>query len=255
MMPEAPFGASWSGLSAVVPHSDGALSLSLHFLLIAIVSFAAAGTAALRLPRHPQTVMSAGERASQHRRAVAVWRERRSLTIALIGFSFILGEVAAAIWVPIALTDHGFTDANAAYALSLFWIVLTIGRAVGGTLVDALGRYRTVALSALVASVGIVVFMLGNTVSLPYLGLVIWGAGLALGFPMSVSAMSDDAVMAAERVNMITTVVYLSGVTVGPALGAVGQAFGIYTAFGIPMALLLISVAASKVTKPASTSH
>jgi hypothetical protein len=36
---------------------------------------------------------------------------------------------------------------------------------------------------------------------------------------------------------------------VGPALGALGQAAGIYVAFGIPTAMMLISAILSRVTK------
>jgi lipopolysaccharide export LptBFGC system permease protein LptF len=75
---------------------------------------------------------------------------------------------------------------------------------------------------------------------------------MAIGFPMSVSSMGDDPVLAPGRINMIITVVYISSMTVGPALGAVGQVAGIYAAFGIPLAFLIASAALSKVTKPAS---
>jgi hypothetical protein len=44
--------------------------------------------------------------------------------------------------------------------------------------------------------------------------------------------------------------VYLSSVTVGPALGAIGQSFGIYVAFAIPLVMMLVSAAISGVTKP-----
>ena len=50
--------------------------------------------------------------------------------------------------------------------------------------------------------------------------------------------------------NMIITVVYISSITVGPALGALGQAAGIYVAFSIPLALVAVSLFLSKSTKP-----
>jgi hypothetical protein len=67
---------------------------------------------------------------------------------------------------------------------------------------------------------------------------------------MVVTALSDDPAMSAARVNMFITVVYISSISVGPALGAVGQALGIYLAFGIPLALLIVSAFLSRVAKP-----
>jgi hypothetical protein len=49
---------------------------------------------------------------------------------------------------------------------------------------------------------------------------------------------------------MIITMVYVSSVTVGPALGALGQGFGIYVAFAIPLVMMIFSAAISGVTKP-----
>ena len=69
---------------------------------------------------------------------------------------------------------------------------------------------------------------------------------------MVVASMGDDPDLAAPRVNMIITVVYISSISVGPALGALGQAAGIYVAFGIPLAMMVLSALLSRVTKPLS---
>lgn len=230
---------------------DAGISLAVQFPVLGALTFIASGIAALALPRHPKTVISDEDRARRRRESRSVWREKRSLLVALIGFTFVMAEMAASSWVPIALTDSGFSEANAAYALSLFWVVMTLGRLLGGLVVDAIGRSRTVLLAALITSAGIVVFMLDSVISMPYLGLILWGLGLSVGFPMSVSAMGDDPAMATARVNMIITIVYISTLCVGPALGAVGQVFGIFAAFAIPLVLLIVSAAISKVTRPA----
>jgi hypothetical protein len=62
--------------------------------------------------------------------------------------------------------------------------------------------------------------------------------------------MGDDVAMASPRVNMIITVVYISSITVGPALGALGQATSIYVAFGIPLVMMIITAILSGATKP-----
>lgn len=197
--------------------------------------------------------LSASEKRAERERTIGVWFEKRSLLIAIIGFSFIMAESSAGTWVPIALTQVGFTGAEAAFAFGIFWIVITIGRLLGGFVVDRLGRRWTILVCALMTAAGILVFMGGEVINMPYLGLVLWGLGMSAGFPLTITAMGDEPKMASARINMIISVVYVSSVTVGPALGAVGQSLGLYAAFGIPLVLLLISAAISGVTKPLVT--
>ena len=159
-------------------------------------------------------------------------------------------EISAGTWVPIALNTSGFSGAEAANAFGLFWVVITLTRGVGGFVVDAIGRFGAILLSTLVTSAGIAIFILDSVMHQPYLGLILWGAGLALGFPMSVNSMSDNPAMSAARINMIITVVYISSISVGPVLGTIGQQFGIYFAFGVPLALMVISALLSRATRP-----
>ena len=180
------------------------------------------------------------------------WTEPRTLKIALIGFTFILAEMAAGTWVPIALVDSGQTAASAAAALGVFWIVVTTVRALGGFLVDRLGRRRTLLASTLVLAMGVTVFALTPVLQLPYLGLALWAAGLSMGFPLAVSSMGDDPLRAPARINMIITVVYFSGMTAGPALGLAGQSLGVYASFSIPVLLALVSAALTPATRAAS---
>lgn len=229
--------------------TDAGVGLNGHYLGVAIVAGGSAVLAGVALPKHASESVTAEERVLQRRQKRAVWRERRSLTIALVGFSFIMAEMAAGTWVPLALTASGFSAGDAAFALSLFWVVVTVMRLVGGAIVDAIGRYRTVLLSALVTAAGVTVFMLDSVISMPYLGLILWGAGMAVGFPMSVASMGDDPAWAAARINMIVSMVYVASTTVGPALGAVGQVFGIYVSFAIPVVVLLVAAALSPATK------
>jgi MFS family permease len=181
--------------------------------------------------------------------SLAVWKEKRTILVSLIGFSFIMAEISAGTWVPIALTVSGFSGSAAAFAFGVFWIVITIGRVFGGFVVEAIGRFPTVLISTLVTSAGILVFMLGEVIALPFLGLVLWGLGMSMGFPMAVAAMSDDPRKAPFRINMIITVVYISSISVGPALGSLGEVAGIYAAFSIPLALMILSAILSPVTK------
>ena len=227
---------------------DAGWSLTPNYVLVAGIVGVIAVVSSLQLPNRDKP--AARPKGEERKQSFAVWKEKRTLLIGLIGFSFIMAEISAGTWVPIALTSSGFSGSAAAFAFGVFWIVITIGRVGGGFLVEAIGRYPTILLSTLVTSAGIVIFMLVDVVALPFLGLVLWGLGMSLGFPLAVAAMSDDPEKAPFRINMIITVVYISSITVGPVLGSVGEVTGIYVAFAIPLALMLISAVLSPVTKP-----
>jgi MFS family permease len=232
--------------------SDHKTSISNNYLIVGSTTFAIAIFALVTLPKRKEEAESESERNILKAQVKSVWQERRSQLIAIVGVSFIMAEMSAAIWVPLALTSSGFTSGRAAFAMSFFWIIMTVMRAIGGSIVDAIGRYRTVKYSTLLTAIGIGLFALNGVISVPYLALLIWGIGMALGFPMSVSAMGDDKHFSAARINMIMTTVYITSITVGPSLGSIGQLFNIYVAFAIPAAVSLIAFKLSAVTKPLS---
>lgn len=227
------------------------VGISAHYIGIAIVVAGASIWAGLTFPyQNADNESSVASTESVRAIARSVWTERRTQAIALIGFTFIMAEMSAGTWMPIALTDSGFSASAAAAAFSVFWVVVTLGRMIAGTIVDAIGRFPTILASCVTSIVGIGLFMASISIPMTYAGLILWGFGIAAGFPMSVNSMGDDPVMAPYRINMIITMVYLSSITVGPALGLVGQSLGLYVAFGIPVVFLIISTILSPVTKP-----
>ena len=232
---------------------DAGWDLLDNYLLVAGIVAVVSVWGSLQFPRR-DTPLSR-PRGDERKLAWGVWKEKRTLVIAIIGFSFIMAEISAGTWVPIALTGSGFSGSAAAFAFGILWIVITFGRLIGGFVVERIGRYRTILLSTVITSSGILVFMLVEVIALPYVGLVLWGLGMSMGFPMSVAAMSDDPRKAPYRINMIITVVYISSISVGPALGSLGEVTGIYVAFSIPLALMILSAILSPATKPLPASE
>jgi fucose permease len=215
-------------------------------LFVAAISIAAG----VVLPARHNSSDKSTPTASPKGETKKVWTEKRSLLIAIVGFSFIMAEMSAGTWVPIALTGSGYSGSEAAIMFGIFWIAITAGRLVGGFIVDAIGRSKTILFSALLAASGIAVFIAQDLINLPLLGLILWGLGIAMGFPMSVASMGDQEALAPARINMIITVVYISSITVGPALGTLGEFAGLYVAFGIPLLFMLIAAILSPITKP-----
>lgn len=221
-----------------------------EYLITALVVILPALWAAYIYPAESVTEAESGSQpaALAPAKGKSPWTEPRTLKIALIGFMFIMSEMAAGTWVPIALVDSGISTANAAAALGAFWIVVTGVRAFGGLLVDRLGRQRSVLFSTIVVGSGIAVFAFTPMIHLPYVGLLLWALGMSMGFPLAISSMGDDPTRASARINMIVSVVYISSVTAGPALGFLGQFLGTYVSFAIPIVLAAVSAILSPAT-------
>ena len=228
---------------------DQGIGLAGHYFVTGLFVAAISVAAGVLLPSRPTTTEDSTKATTKGQTKI-VWTEKRSLLIAIVGFSFIMAEMSAGTWVPIALTGSGYSGSEAAIMFGIFWIAITAGRLVGGFIVDAIGRSKTILFSALLAASGIAVFIAQDLINLPLLGLILWGLGIAMGFPMSVASMGDQEAMAPARINMIITVVYISSITVGPALGALGEFAGLYVAFGIPLVFMLIAAVLSPITKP-----
>ena len=244
------YGVGMLGGAAVSSWAiDQGIGLAGHYFVTGLFVAAISVAAGILLPSRPSTSETSAKSTTKGQTR-KVWSEKRSLLIAVVGFSFIMAEMSAGTWVPIALTGSGYSGSDAAIMFGIFWIAITAGRLVGGFIVDAVGRSRTILFSALLAASGIAVFIAQDLINLPLLGLILWGLGIAMGFPMSVASMGDQEALAPARINMIITVVYISSITVGPALGTLGEFAGLYVAFGIPLVFMLIAAILSPITKP-----
>jgi len=234
------------------------ISVATQFLCIGILVAVCGFLASYGVPRNDKMTQHEDMTTAELRQVPSksewrnVWREKRTLTIAFICMTFVIGESVAATWLPIALVDTGIGEASAALAFMFFSIAMTIGRFVGGYVIDRLGRVRTTAVIASVACVGILIVMATNVVHLAYLGALLWGFGCSLGFPIAVSALSDDQRMAPPRVNAMVMTVQTANLAAGPALGALGQVVGLLGAFTVPVALLVGSIFSSPATAPLS---
>ena len=61
-------------------------------------------------------------------------------------------------------------------------------------------------------------------------GIVLWGVGASLGFPVGMSAAADDPAKAAARVSVVSTIGYTAFLAGPPLLGFLGSRFGVLNA-------------------------
>lgn len=187
------------------------------------------------------------------RGVLATWRERRTLLIGLFVLAFTFAEGAGTDWIGVAAIDgHGATAPVATLTFAAFLAAMTIGRWFGPPLIDRYGRVPVVRALTLTGCAGAALFVVAPAVPLAVAGAVLWGVGIALGFPVGISAAGDDPAAAAGRVSVISTIGYSGFLAGAPALGVLGQHVTVVRAL-IAVAILLAVAAllAGVVRKPA----
>jgi MFS family permease len=176
------------------------------------------------------------------RSRLAVWRDRRTLLIGLIVLGMAFAEGSANDWLALAMVDgHGVDNATGALVFGIFVTAMTIGRVGGVFLLDRFGRVPVLRVSALLAATGLLTMIFAPNPGLAAAGVVAWGLGSALGFPVGMSAAADDPKTAAARVSAVATIGYLAFLVGPPLVGFVGEHVGLLNALLMVLGLVAIA--------------
>lgn len=181
--------------------------------------------------------------------SVSPWRERRTLLIGVIVLAAGFAEGTANDWMAVAFVDgHGTSNALGVVALAVFLLFMTLGRILGTGLLDRYGRVPVLQVLFATAIVGCAMVVFGPP-WLAFLGVAVWGVGASLGFPVGMSAASDDPAKAALRLSVVSTVGYGAFLMGPPAIGFLGDHVGVLDAMlavGVVSLLAMLVVPAAK---------
>ncbi|BDZ42167.1 MFS transporter [Paraoerskovia sediminicola] len=183
------------------------------------------------------------------RTALAAWTEPRTLLIGLVILAASLSEGSAGNWLSIAVVD-GFHEQEAVGSLAYgtFIVAMTVFRMLGTRVIDRFGRVAVLRASAVVSLLGLVLFALGPSLWVAWIGIVAWGFGAALGNPIAIAAASDDPTRAAARVSVVTSFSSMAQLAAPPVLGLlVASIGGRYALLTIALALVMSIVLAGQV--------
>ncbi len=178
----------------------------------------------------------------------SAWLEPRTVAIGAMVLAFTLAEGSANDWLALALVD-GYDARHfvGVAGFALFVVAMTTGRLLGPLLLDRFGRVPVLLGSAAASFAGLLLVIMGGQPVLAAVGIVIWGLGAALGFPVGMSAAADDPRRAARRVSVVSTVGYGAFLAGPPLLGFVGNEVGtldslyVVVAAMVPAAVLVLA--------------
>ncbi|TCU83963.1 fucose permease [Curtobacterium sp. PhB191] len=232
-----------------------------HLLVGAAVMAALAAFAALNLQPLPRTgVQTEGadtaDAAGTSRVTTATRRSVITVQLALIAvitLAMAFAEGAASDWLPLLMTtDHDAPEAVGSLVFTGFALAMLIGRSAGTPLVTRLGRGPVVRLCAAVGGIGVLLVVVSPSPVVTAIAAGIWGLGIALGFPLAISAAGDHPTDGDRRVSVVATAGYIAFLVGPPLLGFVGEHLGLQAAMLVPLVLL---VAAFVVAPAARDSH
>ena len=175
------------------------------------------------LPDHDQLVPDTDAEAPRGG-ALTAWREPRTLLIGLFVLCFAFAEGVGNDWISVAAIDgYGVEDEIGTLAFACFLAAMTTGRWFGPGLLDRYGRVPVIRGLALVGIVGLVLFVVGPSPVVAFVGTLLWGVGVSLGFPVGMSAGSEDPPRAAARVSVIASIGYCAFLAGPPTIGFLGD--------------------------------
>ena len=228
-----------------------------HLLGVAVAIVVIALVAVRYIPREaelgdeaaaPTERIPFGERL---RTSLAVWADWRLILIGVVMLGMAFGEGSANDWISLAVVDgHDQSNSVGALVFGFFVAAMTVGRVVGGPIVDRIGRVAAIRITAGMGAVGLVLFIVGGPMWLVVIGTVLWGFGVSLGFPLGMSAAADGAANPAARVSAVAIIGYCAFLAGPPLIGFLGQHFGLLNALFLVLALLVAAFLAAPAVRP-----
>lgn len=127
---------------------------------------------------------------------------------------------------------------------------MTVGRTVGTVALDRWGRGPVLGVTMVLAIVGAGLAVLAGSGPVAVVGVLLWGLGASLGFPVGMSAAADEEEHAHVRVSVVAVIGYTAFLAGPPLLGLLGDQVGTLRALLIVPILLIPTLALIPAARP-----
>jgi predicted MFS family arabinose efflux permease len=197
------------------------------------------------------------DKPEKQRHPLQAWTEPRTLLIGVFVLCMAFTEGTGNDWLGVAMIDGYHTRAVVGtLAFAAFVAAMTTGRWFGPRLLDRYGRVAMLRSSALLALVGLVLVIYSGVLAVALAAVVLWGLGASLGFPVGMSAASDDPTRAAARVSVVASIGYTAFLAGPPLIGFLGNHVGVrYALTAVAVMLGLAALTADACRAPAAVAE
>jgi len=226
--------------------------VTLHLLVVGVLTGAFVPTVVGGyLPEQRHAHSRARSNATARRRSLAAWTERRTLLIGVFVLASAFSEGTGNDWLGVAVIDGYHVPAYVgSLSYAVFVIAMTAARWYGPALLDRYGRVRVLRPAAALAAVGLVLVVSDRALPVMLVGIVAWGAGTALGFPVGMSAAADDPVLAAARVSVVSSIGYTAFLAGPPLIGLLGNHIGVLHSLTVATGVLAVGFLVAGACRP-----
>jgi len=173
-------------------------------------------------------------------------------------FAITLVEGASNDWLALSLVEnYGASHSNAGVGYAFLVGAMAITRFFGGNLVDLWGRDVVLRRAAIIGVIGIVAIIFGPALFggaalfFAWIASGLWGIGVALAFPLFLSAAGEGN-DSARRVALVATCGYTAFLVGPPLLGLLGQTIGLLNMFFVLAACLVLAAALASALRPSN---
>jgi hypothetical protein len=202
-----------------------------------------------------EAVAGGGPRPGGRRSALRFWREPRTLAIGVFVLAFAFAEGSGGDWISVASIDgYHVPAALGTLVFASFLAAMTAGRWFVPAALDRYGRVRVCRCLAPTAVAGVLLFVFGPAVPVAFAGALLWGAGTSVGFPVGMSAGSDEPSLAAGRVSVIASIGYCAFLAGPPLIGLLGDQIRVVRALlAVAVVMALATLFAPALRPPAGS--
>jgi MFS family permease len=207
-----------------------------------------------------ETSAAQGEAAPKRQNSFKLLFGSRLFFIGLGIFAITLVEGASNDWLALSLVDnYAASPANAGVGYAFLVGTMAITRFFGGNLVDRWGRDVVLRRAAIVGVIGLIAIIWGPALFgdvalyVAWIASGLWGVGVALAFPLFLSAAGEGE-DSARRVALVATCGYTAFLVGPPLLGFLGQSIGLLNMFYVLAGCLVLAAVLARALKPSRLS-
>jgi MFS family permease len=171
---------------------------------------------------------------------------RAEIVLGLIVFATAVGEGAANDWLALMLVDNRNTpQAFGALTYAGFNLTMTVGRFVGGPVIQRFGRVPVLRVAGAIASAGVAALCLVPSTLIAILGAGAWGLGLSVVFPSAMSAAGEVEGRGGRAIAVVSTIGYGGFLLGAPLIGFLAHMMPLDRALlAVAVLVLLVAVLA-----------
>lgn len=124
------------------------------------------------------------ERGAECNNTFSILKNPLVLLLSLAIFFYVGAEISTTNWTGTFLENYyGLSKAEVPTILSSFWILFTLGRAVGDKFLEKVGQLRFLSIAPIIAVIGIFIILSGKSEMQAIIGIAVLGISMALMYP------------------------------------------------------------------------